>query len=90
MGLSVAEFWDLTPRELQMCFEADTWRQTQQVRRDTRIAWHIAALGRMKRLPPLQTMLDGGQAKPLRGEELKRRRAEHEDIKKRLGHGQRN
>ena len=87
VGLSVAEFWDLTPKELRLHFEADAWRQGQQIRRDATLAWHIAALSRMKRLPPLRQMLPAGEAKPLRGEELKRRRAEHEDIVKRLGNG---
>ena len=86
-GLRAAEFWDLTPKELRLYFEADAWRQTQQLRRDATLAWHVAALSRMKRLPPLRQMLPAGEAKPLRGEELKRRRAEHEDIVKRLGNG---
>ncbi len=86
-GLSVAEFWDLTPKELRLYFEADAWRQTQQLRRDATMAWHIAALGRMKRLPPLRQILPAEAAKPLQGEELERRRAEHEDIVKRLGNG---
>ena len=87
--MSAPEIWDLTPKELRLHFEADVWRQAQRVRRDAWIAWHIAALGRMKKLPPLRTMLDGGEAKPLRGEELERRRAEHEDIVRKLGNGQR-
>ena len=88
-GLSVAEFWDLTPKELRLCFEADQWRQTQQVQRDAWLAWHIAALSRTKRLPPLRQMLLPMEAKPLRGAELERRREEHKKIVERLGHGRR-
>ena len=85
--MSVQEFWDLTPKELCLHFEADAWRQRQQIQRDAWLTWHIAALSRMKKLPPLRQMLQTREAKPLRGEELERRRAEHEDIVKRLGHG---
>lgn len=87
MGLSVAEFWDLTPKELGIHFEADLWRQTQQAQQAVSLAWYVAALSRVKKLPPLRQLLQGQEARPLRGEELKRRRAEHEDIVKRMGNG---
>jgi hypothetical protein len=78
------EFWDMTPREIQAAIEADIWRRELVHRRDAWLAWHVAALSRAKRLPPLQRMLGGGQTRELEGEELERRRREHQEIMEKI------
>ena len=79
-GIGVREFWSLTPRETYMVLEAATWRLEREHRRDAWLAWHIAALSRAKRLPALQRLIAPGKARALEGEELERRRAEHQEI----------
>lgn len=70
-----------------MAFEATRWRQEQAQQHDLWVAWHIAALQRSKRLPALKSLLRRGsnRAKPLRGAELQRRRAEFAELKARMG-----
>jgi len=48
-GLTVQDFWELTPRET---VEVVRIRNERQRERDLWRAWHAAALQRMKRLPP--------------------------------------
>jgi len=79
-GVGVLEFWSLTPRETYAVIEASSCRLEREHRRDAWLAWHIAALSRAKRLPPLQRLIAPGKAKALKGEELERRRAEHREI----------
>lgn len=83
-GISVAEFWALTPRETYATIEATSWRLEREHRRDAWLAWHIAALSRAKRLPTLQRMIGAGKARALEGEELERRRAEHREIMQKI------
>jgi hypothetical protein len=64
--------------------EAANWRDYQRHRRDTWLAWHIAALSRARRLPTLQRMLGSNKAKPLHGDKLERRRREHREIMDRI------
>ena len=80
----MAEFWSLTPRETYAAIEAVSWRLEREHRRDAWLAWHIAALSRAKRLPALKKLLGSDKAKPLEGEELKRRRAEHQEIMQKI------
>lgn len=88
MGLSVAEFWDSTPNELQMYFQTDAWRQRQERRRDAWVAWHMAGLMRVKRMPPISTLAPD-EPKVVTTEDTARRRREHAEITERLGRGRR-
>ena len=83
-GLSVAEFWALTPRETAQVLRSATWRWQHEYDRDTRLAWHMAALQRSKRLPPLRTLLSTFKTHKLKGEELAKRKAEHEELKRKM------
>lgn len=83
-GIGVQEFWELTPKELLAAVEAANWRHAQDQRRDVRMAWHVAALSRAKRLPSLQKLLKPGKARALHGEELERRRAERDELLERM------
>jgi hypothetical protein len=69
----------MTPRETVAFVEAAAWRMEQEQRARMGLAWHIAALSRAKKLPPLQRMLGGGRTRKLEGEELEKRRREHEE-----------
>lgn len=86
-GVSVAEFWALTPRETYATIDAAVWRMEQAHRRDGWLAWHIAALSRARRLPALQRILGGGKSHALSGDELEQRRQEHEELKRRMNLG---
>lgn len=83
-GLTVQAYWDLTPVETYLVIDAAIWRVEQAQRRDLVLAWRTAAFSRAKRLPPLRQLLNTGPAKPLRGKELLKRRAEFADMKKAL------
>lgn len=80
-GIGVLEFWDLTPAETYMAIEAAVWRDTQAQKRALASAWRTAAFSRAKRLPPLNQVLNAGPAKPLRGEERRKRRQEFEEMR---------
>lgn len=79
VGVTATEFWDLTPRETIMTLEAALWRQEQHQKDQIALAWYVAALSRAKRLPNLKQLL-AGPAKPLKGNELKRRRSEYQEL----------
>ena len=81
-GIGVNEFWDLTPVEAVTAVQA---RAEQQQERDLALAWHVAALQRTKKLPSLKRLLHPPQTKVLEGEELDRRAAEFEEMKRRFG-----
>jgi hypothetical protein len=83
----VHEFWDLTPRETYAVIRAAEWRMEQAQRGRAWLAWHTAALSRARRLPSLRRLLGGGEAKELQGDELERRRQEHEELKRRMNVG---
>jgi len=59
-------------------------------RRDAWLAWHVAALSRARRLPPLQRLLGGGETRELKGEELGRRRRERDEMLERIDVGKLN
>ncbi len=84
-------FWALTPRETFMVLEAAGRRWEREHRRDAWLAWHVAALGRAKKLPPLQRLLGTKPARTLRGAELAKRQREFEELKRSMGaaYGQR-
>lgn len=79
-GISVLEFWDLTPRETYRAIEASIWRDEQTQRQQIAQAWRTAALTRAKKMPTLKQLLTTGPAKPLVGKELQRRRKEFEEM----------
>jgi len=92
-GLSVEEFWSLTPRETWMTLEARAWRMEHESERTGELirlaqkmlgwlAWHVAALQRSKRLPALQRLIGGGQTKEMTPDEARERQAEFEELKK--------
>lgn len=79
-GISVMEFWDLTPRETFMEIDASIWREEIQQKRDLVLAWQTAALTRAKRMPSLKQLLNTKQARPLVGQELEKRRKEFKEM----------
>lgn len=82
--MAVETFWSLTPRETWMMMEAQAWRAEQEQRGRAWLAWHTAALARMKRLPPLARLLGQPEARALSEDERVERRAEFEELKARL------
>ena len=64
--------------------QAAAWRWQREYDRDTRLAWLAAGLQRSKRLPPLKSLLSTFKTRKLRGEELERRRTEHEALRERM------
>lgn len=80
-GMGVLEFWDLTPRETFQAIEAAAWRMEQAQRGRAWLAWHVAALVRSKKLPPLARLFGLPEAKPLSGDELENRRREFAQMK---------
>ena len=75
-GMTVSQFWDLTPRETLHAIEAEVWRLERVQRGRLWLAWHVAAFARAKKLPSLQRLLAPADAKPLEGEALDTRREE--------------
>ena len=80
----MTEFWDLTPHETWQTIQAAAWRWQREYDRDTRLAWLAAGLQRSKRLPLLKSLLSTFKTHKLRGEELERRRTEHEALRERM------
>jgi hypothetical protein len=76
----VAEFWDMTPREVFMAIEASIWRNEHNQQLDIVQAWRMARLMRAKRIPSLKALLNIKPAKPLHGKELEKRRREFKEM----------
>jgi hypothetical protein len=72
---------DLTPRELQVWFEGAAWRQEQDWRRASWIAWNTAALIRSKKMPSW-AQFGGAEHREVSRDELARRKAEHAEMVK--------
>jgi len=85
IGLSVSEFWSLTPRETALVFEAATWRYEREHHQRAWLAWHMAALSRAKRLPSLKRFMGIPASKRLSKDEAKRRAQEHAEMVERMG-----
>ena len=83
-GASVAEFWDMTPRETYSYLTAFQWRQEREQKQALWQAWHVAYLTRAKRMPSLSKLLHPPQARALHGEELARRRQERDEMLQRI------
>ncbi len=82
VGISIFEFWDLTPREAMQAMSAALWRMELERRGRGWLAWHTAALLRMQHMPSLTKLLGIPDTKVLTGDELKARRQEFEDMKR--------
>jgi hypothetical protein len=83
-GIPIGEFWDMTPRETVLVIEAAAWRAEQAQRGRAWLAWHVAALSRATRLPPLSRLFRLPGAKRLEGEDLEKRRREFEGMKQKF------
>lgn len=82
LGVTVADFWAMTPAETLAVLDAGIWREELADRRIGWLAWHTAALQRAKRLPPLSRLVRKSK-KRVSQAELARRRAEHAEMVKR-------
>jgi hypothetical protein len=67
-----------------MMFEAAAWREEQNRKRDTTLAWQIAALARSKKMPTLRELLVPGHTKTMTPEEKAKRAREHEEMVTRM------
>jgi len=74
----------MTPRETFAAIKAAGWRIELEQRRDVVLAWQTAALARAKRLPSLRRLLVPARSRPLKGEELARRRRERDEMLERI------
>jgi len=88
--VTVTEFWLMTPAETLAVLDAAAWRADLDLKRAVRLAWHIVALQRQKRLPSLKHLLQPAKTKKLTGEELNTRRREHAALVKRARYGKGN
>jgi len=79
----------MTPAETLAVIDAAAWRADLEFKRDIRLAWHVAAFTRAKRLPPLRRLLKPGRTRKLTGEDLAKRRAEHAELMQRAKYGKR-
>jgi len=75
----------MTPRETALAFEAAMWRYDRERQQAAWLVWHIAALGRAKRLPSLRRLMRMPAAKELNGDEAAKRAHEHAEMVKRMG-----
>lgn len=84
--MTVADFWDMTPRETILAMEAGAWRMQQERELAMSAAWHAAALSRAKRMPSLSSVLN--RLKPRKHEPIEQRQAEFEELSRRMSpHG---
>ena len=84
-GLTVGEFWALTPRETLVAMEAAVWRGKQTQVRELSLAWHIAALTRNKRMPGLRKLLAPLlPASKAKKQPIEKRREEFDELKSRM------
>ena len=82
-GVPVLVFWDMTPRETAKTIEAANWCMDQDQRARAWLAWHVAALSRVKRLPPLSRLVNPPEAKRLEPDQAEARRQEFAEMKAR-------
>lgn len=50
-------FWQLTLREISVILAGEHERQTRERNERMSLAWHIAKLDRLKKMPPLKDLL---------------------------------
>lgn len=83
-GITVEAFWEMTPRELNMVLDAANWQRMRSHNQTAWLAWHVAALQRTKRIPPLRRLMM--RSKPKSGDaDLEARGREHEEMIARMG-----
>lgn len=70
----------MTPRETYLAIDAEIWRDERRQHREVSLAWHTAALMRMKRIPSLKQLLSTKPAKPVQGEDLEKHRQEFKEM----------
>ncbi len=56
LGLEPERFWHITPREMAREIKGKVAFFARQHAENAWLAWHVAALSRMKRLPPLSKL----------------------------------
>lgn len=64
LGLAEDDFWRRTPRQIARTFEAHGQRLRREHNDRMSLAWHIAAMPKMKKFPALKKLLvsvEGGQ-----------------------------
>lgn len=83
-GLSVDEFWQMTPRETALAFGAAKWRFERERRHLAWLAWHIAAMMRSRRMPSLRKLIGMPVAQKLTGDEAAGRAREHAEMIERM------
>jgi hypothetical protein len=57
LGYDLDSFWDQTPRTLSLAFAAYDETQVNDYNGRAWLAWHMAALSRSKKLPPLRNLM---------------------------------
>jgi hypothetical protein len=63
-GQNHEAFWRTTPREAQIVLAGAAHRIRRERANIAWLAWHIAALGRAKKMPQLETLMPPKKAKP--------------------------
>lgn len=84
MKLSPEVFWNLTFHEFNLMVKGYNDRMEMENKQLISNAWHTAVFQRQKKLKPLKMLLANRETKVLEGEELERRRAEFEELTKKL------
>ena len=67
MGFDPARFWQISPRETAREIQAATARLLREHKNRAWLAWHIAVLGRIEKMPSLQKMM--GEPEPRQTED---------------------
>ena len=75
----------MTPAETYMTIEAHIWKQEQDQKLRAWEVWHIAALTRAKRMPPLSALTKAPDGKQLSPDEKLERQREFEDLTNKYG-----
>ena len=75
----------MTPAETFMAIEAHIWQQEQEQKLRAWEVWHIAALTRVKRMPPLSALTKAPEGKKLSPDEKQERQKEFEELTERYG-----
>ena len=66
-GFDPARFWDISPRETALEIQAATARIKREHKNRAWLAWHIAALGRIEKMPTLEKLM--GEPEPQQTDE---------------------
>ncbi len=85
-GLLPSQFWAMTPKELGEYYKGKIWQEEQEQRKLVSLAWYTAALGRARRLPTLRSLIEP-KPKKLTPEQIEARKAEIDELSRRMGKG---